>query len=98
MLLRTGAIQTRICYLGLKERPIKADNHIKWTDEEWDKVLSMVLAGYKYELIAEKIDRSSKAIRGKMGREFCTENLDKVREILSTQGNVQSSCTHDKAS
>lgn len=29
-----GAIQRRLCDLGLKDRPLKADNHIRWTEQE----------------------------------------------------------------
>jgi hypothetical protein len=75
----TGAIQRRVCDLELMERPIKADNHIKWTDEEYQTLWSMVDSGFSYELMAEKIGKSSKAIRGRIYSFFGTENLDKVR-------------------
>jgi len=83
MLGRTcGAIQHRICDLGLKERPIKVDNHIKWTKTEKQTVLDMIQGGFPYQLIAEQLGKSEKAIRGKVFVWFKTESLDKVRQIL----------------
>jgi hypothetical protein len=80
MLRRTdGAIQRRIIDFKLKERPIKADNHIKWTDEEYQALWTMIDSGYSYELIAEKIGKSAKAIRGRVYSFYGTENLDKAR-------------------
>lgn len=76
----TGAIQRRCCDLKLKERPVKADNHIKWTNEEYQALWNMVESGFSYELIAENIGKSTKAIRGVIYRYYGTENLDKVRE------------------
>lgn len=49
-----GAIQRRICDLGIKERPVKADNHIKWTESEYMMLGEMIKNGYSYELISEK--------------------------------------------
>jgi hypothetical protein len=81
MLRRTsGAIQRRILDLNLKERPVKVDNHIKWTETEFLTLWNMIDDGYSYELIAEKIGKSSKAIRGRVYSYYATENLDKVRE------------------
>jgi hypothetical protein len=40
----------------------------------------MVDSGYSYELIAEKIGKSSKALRGRVYSFYRTENLDKARE------------------
>jgi hypothetical protein len=77
----TGAIQRRVCDLKIKERPVKADNHIKWTDEEYKSLWNMLDGGYSYELMAEKIGKSSKAIRGRVYSFYGTENLDKVREV-----------------
>ena len=85
MLRRTnGAIQRRICDLKIKARPVKADNHVKWTDEEFYFLGELIKAGNGYELISEKIRKSSKAIRGRVYGMYLTENLDKVRTILGT--------------
>lgn len=87
MLRRTdGAIQRRICDLGLKARPLKADNHIKWTKAEFALLEELIKAGYGYELISEKISRSAKAIRGRVYCMYSTENLDKVRAAMVSGG------------
>jgi len=79
MLHRTdGAIQRRVCDLGLNERPVKANNHIKWTEEELALLNEMLEKRYSYELMSENIGRSGKAIRGKIYNIYRTENLDKV--------------------
>lgn len=80
MLKRTsGAIQKRICDLNLRERPLKVDNHIKWTDKEKEELIRMIEDGHGYEIMSERIGKSSKAIRGRVYSYFGTENLDKVR-------------------
>lgn len=78
----TGAIQRRCTDLGIKERPVKADNHKKWSDEEYHQLGEMIKQGYSYELLAEHFNRSSKAIRGRVYWMYLTENLDKVRAII----------------
>lgn len=83
MLHRTaGAIQRRICDLNIKERPIKANNQIKWTDEEYFSLGEMIKAGYGYEHISNIIGRSSKAIRGRVFDVYLTERLDIVRKYI----------------
>lgn len=83
MMRRTnGAIQRRLCDLGVKERPVKADNHTRWTDEALYKLEELIKSGYGYDLIAEEIGKSSKACRGRVYQMYLTENLDKVRDII----------------
>lgn len=83
MLRRTnGAIQRRVCDLGIKDRPVKADNHTLWSKEEYHRLGELIKAGYGYDLIAEQIGKSSKACRGRVYQMYLTENLDKVREII----------------
>lgn len=82
MMRTTGAIQRRCCDLNLLDRPVKAENSIKWTESEEKILIELVTKGYGYELISEKIQKSSKAIRGKIGRMYNTENLDKVRRRI----------------
>ena len=83
MLHRTaGAIQRRCCDLKLKERPVKADNMISWTDEEFKILAEMIKAGSGYHEIVNKIGKSEKAIRGKVGTTYYTEVLDKVRKMI----------------
>jgi hypothetical protein len=78
----SGAIQRRCCDLKIPDRPVKADNHNEWTDEELDTLSYMIKKGYRYPDIADRIGRSDKAIRGLVFRCYLTENLDKVREYI----------------
>ncbi len=75
----SGAISRRVVDLGLKDRPVKADNRTPWKEKDIQLVLNMIHDGYSYELIAKEISRSSKAIRGKMYAIFGTENMDVIR-------------------
>ena len=85
MLRRTnGAIQRRLCDLGIKDRPLKADNHIRWTRDELYTLGEMIKDGCGYEMISESIGKSGKAIRGRVYNMYLTENLDKVREIMGS--------------
>jgi len=77
-----GAVQRRCCDLKLMGRPVKADNHNNWTDEELDILCSMIKERAPYEVIADAINRSSKAIRGLVYRMYLTENIDKAAEII----------------
>lgn len=78
----SGAVQRRICDLKLKDRPIKADNHTKWTDEEFLTLGELIKSGYRYELIAENLGKSAKAVRGRVYAVYLTENLDRVRQLM----------------
>jgi len=77
-----GAIQRRLSDLGIKDRPIKADNHTQWTDEEFKVLGQLIVAGKKYEQIADVIGKSVKAIRGRVYQMYLTESLDKVRGMI----------------
>lgn len=74
-----GAIQKRCLDLGIKERPVSADNHIKWTNSEVETLIFCLSNLYTYELMSEKLNKSAKAIRGKVYRMYGTENLDMVK-------------------
>jgi len=63
-----GAIKRRMITLGIKERPLKADNHNPWSQEEIDILVEMYNKGYIAEVIAEKIPKSALAISGKIER------------------------------
>ena len=83
LLRRTnGAITRRLCDLGVSDRPLRAENHTRWTQEEFHQLGELIKAGYGYDLIAEVIEKSSKACRGRVGQMYLTENLDKVRAIM----------------
>lgn len=79
-----GAIQRRILFLKIKERPIK-NKAESWTKEETEKLLRMIQKGYSYEWISEKLGRSTKSIKGKVYRSYKTERLDKIREQLKEE-------------
>ena len=83
MLGRTeGAIMRRILDLDIKDRPLKADNHVKWTEEEFLLLGEMLIAGMNYEQMSEILGKSAKAIRGRVYQMYLTENLDKARELI----------------
>lgn len=95
-----GAIQRRICDLGLRARPIKANNHIKWTDEEYKQLGEMIKARYNYESMSEALGKSAKAIRGRVYDMYITENLDKVVSLIGDgswgDGRPELNVTHKK--
>lgn len=81
----TGAIQKRISELGYIERPIKANNQIKWTNEEYQTLGDMIKAGcYSYEDMSDVLGKSLKAIRGRVFNMYLTEKLDKVRAYIDS--------------
>lgn len=47
-----------------------------------EKLLTMIRKGYSYEWIAEKLNRSTKSIKGRLYRNYKTERLDRIRELL----------------
>jgi len=79
----SGAIQRRILDLGLKERPVKAEDS-KWTDEHLDILTAGILGGDSYGAIGRMLGRSEKAVRGKVYNIFRTENADRVRTALQS--------------
>lgn len=77
-----GAIQRRVNDLGIKERPVKADVHDLWTDEQLRTVCEMIKAGASYENMSRAVGKSTKAIRGKVFTVYLTENLNKVAQLI----------------
>lgn len=66
-----GAVKRRCYDLGIKARPVKAENHRKWEKWETDLLLEMHSKGYTYEDICKKLNnRSVHAARGKIEREL----------------------------
>lgn len=63
-----GAIKRRLLDLKIKGRPIKADNHNKWTAAEIETVRTLYKKGYKSCIIAEYVPRSALAINGLLER------------------------------
>lgn len=80
-----GAIQRRCLDLGLKERPVKANNHGKeaeWTPEDFEILAEGIRRGDSYTAVGLKLGRSEKAIRGKVYFVYLTENADKIRKMM----------------
>lgn len=80
-----GAIQRRCTDLGIKERPVKADNHgaeSQWTDEHFKILAQGIRNGDSYMSLAKAVNRSEKAVRAKVYFVYLTESLDKVRAML----------------
>ena len=63
-----GSIKRRMLDLGIKQRPLRADNTTLWTDHEIAIVKDMHLKGYKSVVIAEFVNRSALAINGLLER------------------------------
>lgn len=83
MLRRTeGAIQRRIQTLKIKQRPVKADSHNKWKDEDWKTLTMMIKHGDSYETMSDILGRSVKAIRERVFEKYLTEGLDMVRTYI----------------
>lgn len=80
-----GAIQRRCNDLGTKYRPVKADNHSAesaWTEEDYEILVEGIKNGDSYTVIGNMLDKSEKAVRGKVYFVYLTESADKVREML----------------
>ena len=81
-----GAIQRRCSDLGIKERPVKAENHgaqALWTSHYLQILADGIRNGESYVAIAKKIGKSEKAVRGKVYTAYFTEDADKVRKMLA---------------
>lgn len=81
----TGAIQHRCRDLGIKDRPVKADNHGKsavWNERDYAVLADGIRHGDSYMAIGQALGKSEKAVRGKVYTVYLTENADKVREHM----------------
>lgn len=78
-----GAISRRLYDLNAKERPVKADNHVKWSSDELKILGKMIKLGSNYENIGKALGKSSKAIRGMVFSSYLTEDLDRVRMMMN---------------
>ena len=63
-----GAVKRRLNELGIKARPLRLDNHTKYTKEEEEIIIDMYSKGYRIETIAERIGKSALGVRGKLER------------------------------
>lgn len=83
MLGRTvGAVTRRCSTLGYKERPLRESPHSPWSAEQQELLIKLILSGANYIEMQEQIGKSSKAIQGKVYRDYGTEKLDVARERL----------------
>ena len=71
-----GGIDRRIIELKLKERPLIASKNSPWTEEHFEILTEMIKQRKNYNQIAGCIDKSEKAIRGKVYYMYLTENID----------------------
>ena len=78
-----GAIQRRCADLGIRERPVKADicGNL-WTDDMYRIIAKGIKNGDSYSLIANRIGKSEKAVRGKVYNKYLTDSADKVRTMI----------------
>lgn len=82
-----GAIQRRCVDLGLKERPVRANNHgpeAAWTETDFDILANGIRSGDSYMRIGQALGKSEKAVRGKVYFTYLTENADKVRTLMGS--------------
>ena len=78
-----GAIQRRLCDLGVKDRPLRESSQgNNWTDEDYRILTDGIRNGMGYMAIGRIIGKSEKAIRGKVYNVYLTENADKVRAYI----------------
>lgn len=62
-----SSIKRRISTLGIKQRPLRRSNQ-KWTAKEISVLVHMFAAGYDFDQIGHKLNRSGLAVRGKYER------------------------------
>lgn len=62
------AVKRRLYDLGVKARPVRLNNHIKWTEIDVEILLDMYNKGYGFNAIAAKVNKSELAVRGKLER------------------------------
>ena len=75
----TGAIQHRCRDLGIKNRPVKADNHGKsavWNERDYAVLADGIRHGDSYMAIGQALGKSEKAVRGKVYTVYLTESAD----------------------
>lgn len=80
----SAAIEKRIRDLGYKERPLRADNK-KCSAREFEEIISLISQGANYSLISAYLNKSEKAIRGRIYREFGIEDIDEVRKKIKNK-------------
>ena len=80
------AIARRINDLKIEDRPIRANPHTGyWTPEVIEVLKAGILNGDPYSLIAQKIGKSEKAVRGYVYRVWKTERADNIRKMIQEE-------------
>lgn len=79
----TGAVLRRISTLGIRDRPVPENNHIKYTDDEKQQLLDLVMDDATYHKMAEILNKSERAIRGYMYRQYGTERLSQIKQQIT---------------
>lgn len=78
------AITQRINMLGIKYRPLPEDKHNTWTDEDVLLLKELLVTNSHYAIICTKLpNHSEKAIKSKVYKMFGTQDLQKVKKLLS---------------
>ncbi|MEK4106890.1 hypothetical protein NST28_22590 [Paenibacillus sp. FSL R10-2791] len=75
-----AAVKRRLHDLGVKMRPVRLENHIKYTAEEVQTLLRMAQEGYSFETIAQRLGKSALGVRGKLERIGFDFKRRKLRE------------------
>lgn len=76
-----GSVVRRLTDLGMKNC-LKKNPQKDYTQEELDLISKLILHGYSYPIIAKRLDRSAKSLRGVIYQRFGSESLLKAREKL----------------
>lgn len=77
-----GAIQRRCCDLNTKMRPVKPQTRKEWTDSDYITLAEGIRNGDSYMLIGDRINKSEKAVRGKVYTVYLTEDADRIRSMM----------------
>jgi hypothetical protein len=63
-----AAIKRRMLDLNLKERPVRLNNQIKYTEDEVQELIDLYHNGFGFNTIAKKLNKSAIGVRGKLER------------------------------
>ena len=62
------AAKRRLYDLGIKARPVRLNNHIRWRPDDVAQLVEMVSQGYGFNTMAERLGKSALGIRGELER------------------------------
>ncbi len=77
-----ASVKRRLHDLGVKVRPARLDNHVKYTQDDVNKLLRMAQEGYSYETIGQALGKSALGVRGKLERMGFDFKRRKLREVV----------------